>query len=215
MFFKRDAISGTQHFFRLHTDCLDILYNSGIVFSSHEGRAVLPLTYRIISCMKQMPDLLVEPDSYQHFPLQHFSGDEWKESFPVVCQINIFSVSKLGRGLRDRSDKSISPVQCFEHLLWKSLETKRVLAIFIFFFKGCFECYNTASVLCSRYFWQGGMWDLMLKLKLQYFGHLIRRADSLEKTLMLGKTEDGRRSGRQRMRWLGGGSVHGVTKSRT
>ena len=42
---------------------------------------------------------------------------------------------------------------------------------------------------------------LMLKLKLQYFGHLMRRADSLEKTLMLGKTEGGRR-GRQRMRWL-------------
>ena len=45
---------------------------------------------------------------------------------------------------------------------------------------------------------------LMLKLKLQYFGHLKRRADSLEKTLMLGKIEDGRRRGRQRMRWLDG-----------
>ena len=44
----------------------------------------------------------------------------------------------------------------------------------------------------------------MLKLKLQYFGHLIPRADSLEKTLMLGKTEGGRRRGRQRMRWLDG-----------
>ena len=44
---------------------------------------------------------------------------------------------------------------------------------------------------------------LMLKLKLQYFGHLMQRADSLEKTLMLGKTE-GRRRGRQRMRWLNG-----------
>ena len=44
----------------------------------------------------------------------------------------------------------------------------------------------------------------MLKLKLQYFGHLIRRADSLEKTLMLGKTEGRRRRGRQRMRWLDG-----------
>ena len=43
---------------------------------------------------------------------------------------------------------------------------------------------------------------LMLKLKLQYFGHLMRRADSLEKTLMLGKIEGGRRRGRQRMRWL-------------
>ena len=42
----------------------------------------------------------------------------------------------------------------------------------------------------------------MLKLKLQYFGHLIRRADSLEKTLMLGKMEGRRRKGRQRMRWL-------------
>ena len=44
----------------------------------------------------------------------------------------------------------------------------------------------------------------MLKLKLQYFGHLMRRADSLEKTLMLGKTESRRRRGRQRMRWLDG-----------
>ena len=45
---------------------------------------------------------------------------------------------------------------------------------------------------------------LMLKLKLQYFGHLMRRADSLEKTLMLGRIEGRRRRGRQRMRWLDG-----------
>ena len=45
---------------------------------------------------------------------------------------------------------------------------------------------------------------LMLKLKLQYFGHLMRRADSLKKTLMLGKIEVKRRRGRQRMRWLNG-----------
>ena len=49
---------------------------------------------------------------------------------------------------------------------------------------------------------------LMLKLKLQYFGHLRRRTDSFEKTLMLGKVEGGRRRGRQRMTWL-----DGITKS--
>ena len=78
---------------------------------------------------------------------------------------------------------------------------------------------------------------LMLKLKLQYFGHLMWRTDSLEKTLMLGKTEGRRRRGRQRMRWLDGitdstdmpwvnsgswwwtgrwcAAVHGVAKNRT
>ena len=49
---------------------------------------------------------------------------------------------------------------------------------------------------------------LMLKLNLQYFGHLMQRADSFEKTLMLGKTEGGRRRGRWRMRWL-----HGITNT--
>ena len=48
------------------------------------------------------------------------------------------------------------------------------------------------------------MEGLNLKLKLQYFGHLMQRTDSFEKTLMLGKIEDGRRRGQQRMRWLDG-----------
>ena len=51
---------------------------------------------------------------------------------------------------------------------------------------------------------ENSMKGLMLKLKLQYFGHLVQRTDSLEKTLMLGKIEGRRRRGRQRMRWLDG-----------
>ena len=54
--------------------------------------------------------------------------------------------------------------------------------------------------ISPEYSWE----ELMLKLKLQYFGHLMQRADSLEKTLMLGMIEGGRRRGRQRMRWLDG-----------
>ena len=54
--------------------------------------------------------------------------------------------------------------------------------------------------ICPRYSLEG----LMLKLKLQYFGHLRQRTDSFEKTLKLGKIEGGRRRGQQRMRWLDG-----------
>ena len=60
--------------------------------------------------------------------------------------------------------------------------------------------YSILKVVSPEYSLEG----LMLKLKLQYFGHLVRRTDSLEKTLMLGKIEGRRRRGQQRMRWLDG-----------
>ena len=60
------------------------------------------------------------------------------------------------------------------------------------------------QVLVVLYFIYNSVYRLMLKLKLQYFGHLMQRDDSLEKTLMLGKMEDKRRRGQQRIRWLDG-----------
>ena len=66
------------------------------------------------------------------------------------------------------------------------------------------DCKDIQPVHCEEIGPGISLEGLMLKLKLQYFGHLMRRVDSLEKTLMLGEIGGGRRRGRQRMRWLDG-----------
>ena len=65
------------------------------------------------------------------------------------------------------------------------------------------DCKETRPVILKEISAKISLEGLMLKLKLQYFGHLMQRTDSFEKTLMLGKIEDRRRRGQQRMRWLG------------
>ena len=104
----------------------------------------------------------------------------------------------------------VFPIVMYGHEIWtiKKAERQRIDAFELCCWRRLFRVSWTArrsdqSILkeiSPAYSSEG----LMLKLKLQYFGHLMRRADSLEKTLMLGKTEGWRRRGRQRVRWLDG-----------
>ena len=125
--------------------------------------------------------------------------------------------------------------------LWRKLSVEELMLLNCGVREDSWESLGLQGNQTSQY-WRKSVlnihWKDMLKLKLQYFGHLMQRADSLEKTLMLGTIEGGRRRGQQRMRWLDSitdlmnislsmlwgllidreawyAEVHGITKSRT
>ena len=121
------------------------------------------------------------------------------------CRRALFDINYL-RCLKD--SLPVSPVYSWTNYYWttKMAECWRTDAFKLWCWRRLLRVSLTASrsnqsilkEISPEYSWEG----LMLKLKLQYFGQLIRRTDSLEKTLMLGKIESGRRSEWQRMRWL-------------
>ena len=100
------------------------------------------------------------------------------------------------------SQTMVFPVVMYECKSWtiKKVECQRIDAFELW----CWSARRSNQFILKEISPECSLERLMLKLKLQYFGHLMRRANSFEKTLMLGKTEGGRRRGRERMRWLDG-----------
>ena len=130
----------------------------------------------------------------------------WKESYDQPRQ----HIKKQKRYLSTKVrlvKAMVLPVVMYGCESWtiKSAEHRRIDAFELWCWKRLFRVPWAARRSILREIRSGcSLEGLMLKLKLQYFGYLMRRADSLEKTLMLGKIEDRRRKGRQRMRWLDG-----------
>ena len=142
---------------------------------------------------------------------EYCQGAGWSGDLPahlLLFQGDVGAEEKMGSGSRELSPAGPSSQRPkFSSCRPSQSEHRRIDAFELWCWGGLespSDCKEIQPVLLKEISPGRSLEGLVLKLKLQSFGHLMRRADSLEETLMLGKTEGGRRRGRQRMRWLDG-----------
>ena len=144
----------------------------------------------MVTAAMKLKDVTSWKESYDH-PRQHIQKQRWPTKVSLVKAI-VFPVVMYGCESWTVKKAECRRIDAFELWYWR-----RLLRVPWTARRSNQSILKAISTGCS-------LEGLMLKLKLQYFGHFMRRVDSLEKTLMLGKIEGRRRRGQQRMRWLDG-----------